>query len=187
VPATVQAAEFLYETRLFPDQIYMFKHALTHEVAYGSLLQERRLALHAQIVEALETLAGDRRDEQVDLLAQHARLPVVPGTAATQPPPVDIRAVASLPAAQRLADVLVMAPAELIMSKVQAYYQRRGRPKSGTDWCDLALLFLTFPKLKHDPGPVRTCLEAGGADPAVLAVWQELVTQEIQIEDEEAW
>jgi hypothetical protein len=100
---------------------------------------------------------------------------------------VDIRAVESLPAAQRLADVLVMAPAELIASKVQAYYQRRGRPKSGTDWRDLALLLLTFPELKRDLGPVRTCLEAVGAAPAVLAVWQELVTQEIQSEDEEVW
>src|SRR4029453_14505312 len=40
--AHLQAAEFLYETRLFPDREYTFKHALTHEVAYGSLLQERR-------------------------------------------------------------------------------------------------------------------------------------------------
>ena len=100
---------------------------------------------------------------------------------------VDIRVVESLPAAQRLADVMVMAPAELIASKVQAYYQRRGRPKSGTDWRDLALLLLTFPELKRDLGPVRDCLEAVGAEPAVLAVWQELVTQEIQPEDEEAW
>ena len=68
----LQAAEFLYETRLFPERAYTFKHALTHEVAYGSLLQERRQALHAKIVDALETLAGDRRDEQVDRLAQHA-------------------------------------------------------------------------------------------------------------------
>jgi class 3 adenylate cyclase/tetratricopeptide (TPR) repeat protein len=70
--AHLQASEFLYETQLFPEQVYTFKHALTHEVAYNSLLQERRRVLHAQIVEALETLAGDRRDEQVDLLAQHA-------------------------------------------------------------------------------------------------------------------
>jgi hypothetical protein len=102
---------------------------------------------------------------------------------------VDIRAVESLPAAQRLADVLVMAPAELIASKVQAYYQRRGRPKSGTDWRDLALLLLTFPDLKRDSGPVRLCLQAARAAPAVLAVWQELVTQEIrpEDEDEEEW
>ena len=52
--AHLQAAEFLYETRLFPELEYTFKHALTHEVAYGSLLQERRRALHARIVEALE-------------------------------------------------------------------------------------------------------------------------------------
>src|SRR5262249_36816320 len=68
----LQAAEFLYETRLFPKLAYTFKHALTHEVAYGSLLQERRRALHGRTVEALETLGGDREDEQVDLLAQHA-------------------------------------------------------------------------------------------------------------------
>ena len=53
--------EFLYETSLFPEPDYTFKHALTHEVAYGSLLQERRRVLHARIVEALEVLAGDRR------------------------------------------------------------------------------------------------------------------------------
>src|SRR5262249_13446515 len=56
--AHLQAAEFLYETRLFPEHAYTFKHALTHEVAYHSLLQERRRALHARIVEALEALAG---------------------------------------------------------------------------------------------------------------------------------
>jgi tetratricopeptide (TPR) repeat protein len=70
--AHLQAAEFLYEMRLFPEQVYTFKHALTHEVAYSSLLQERRRALHAQIVEVLETMAGERSDEQADRLAQHA-------------------------------------------------------------------------------------------------------------------
>ena len=54
--AHVQAAEFLYEARLFPDLAYTFKHALTHEVAYGTLLQERRRTLHAGIVAASETL-----------------------------------------------------------------------------------------------------------------------------------
>jgi class 3 adenylate cyclase len=65
-------AEFLYETSLFPERAYTFKHALTHEVAYGSLLHERRRVLHARIVEALEALAGDRVDDQVERLAQHA-------------------------------------------------------------------------------------------------------------------
>ena len=68
----LQAAEFVYETRLFPDLEYTFKHALTHEVAYGSILQERRRTLHARIVEAIEQLYQDRLIEQVELLAHHA-------------------------------------------------------------------------------------------------------------------
>jgi class 3 adenylate cyclase/tetratricopeptide (TPR) repeat protein len=68
----LQGAEFLYETRLFPEREYTFKHALTYEVAYGSLLQERRRMLHTHIVEALEGLYADRLAEQVDRLAHHA-------------------------------------------------------------------------------------------------------------------
>ena len=68
----LQAGEFLYETRLFPDLEYTFKHALTHEVAYGNVLQERRRALHASIAEAIERLYPDRLVEQVELLAHHA-------------------------------------------------------------------------------------------------------------------
>ena len=70
--ATLQAAEFLYETRLFPEREYTFKHALTHEVAYGSLPQERRRMLHVRILTALEGLYANRLAEQVDRLAHHA-------------------------------------------------------------------------------------------------------------------
>jgi predicted ATPase len=70
--AHLQTAEFLYETRLFPDVEYTFKHALTHEVAYGGLLQERRRALHARIVEAIEALYAGRLAEHVERLAHHA-------------------------------------------------------------------------------------------------------------------
>jgi class 3 adenylate cyclase/tetratricopeptide (TPR) repeat protein len=70
--AHLQAAEFLYETRLFPEREYTFKHALTHEVAYRGLLQERRRALHARIVETLETRTGDRLADHVERLADHA-------------------------------------------------------------------------------------------------------------------
>jgi len=68
----LRAAEFLYETSLFPEFAYTFKHALTHEVAYGGLLQERRRALYARIVEAIEALYPDRLAEQIDRLAQYA-------------------------------------------------------------------------------------------------------------------
>ena len=68
----LQAAEFLYERSLFPELEYTFKHALTQEVAYGALLHERRRALHARVVEAIERLASGRDDEHVDQLAHHA-------------------------------------------------------------------------------------------------------------------
>ena len=71
--AHLQAAEFVYEARLFPEHEYTFKHALTHEVAYSSLLLERRRMLHARIVAALEALAGERVAEQVERLAHHTR------------------------------------------------------------------------------------------------------------------
>ena len=70
--AHLQAAEFLYETRLFPERDFTFRHALTHEVAYSGLLQERRRVLHARIVETLEVLTRERVAEQVERLAHHA-------------------------------------------------------------------------------------------------------------------
>jgi hypothetical protein len=98
---------------------------------------------------------------------------------------VDVRSVETLPPSQRIEQVLVAAPAELIASKVIAYHQRRGTPKSGTDWRDLAMLLLTFPELKRDTGPVVDRLKAASADPTVLSVWNELVVQEIQPVDED--
>ncbi len=68
----LQAAEFLYETGLYPEREYSFKHALTHEVTYAGLLQERRRELHAQIVGAIETLHRDRLSEHTERLAHHA-------------------------------------------------------------------------------------------------------------------
>jgi class 3 adenylate cyclase/tetratricopeptide (TPR) repeat protein len=70
--ARLQAAEFLYEARLFPEVEYTFKHALTHDVAYGSLLHDQRRELHAKVVQALEQLHGDRQDPPVKALAHHA-------------------------------------------------------------------------------------------------------------------
>ena len=70
--AHLQAAELLYETSLFPDLEYTFKHALTHEVTYGTLLRQQRRDLHARIVEVIERLHPDRLPEHVDRLAYHA-------------------------------------------------------------------------------------------------------------------
>jgi class 3 adenylate cyclase/tetratricopeptide (TPR) repeat protein len=70
----LQSAGFLYEVAFLPDIEYAFTHALTHEVAYGSLLHDRRRALHKRIVETIERSYPDRLAEHVDRLAHHAFL-----------------------------------------------------------------------------------------------------------------
>jgi class 3 adenylate cyclase/tetratricopeptide (TPR) repeat protein len=70
--ARLRDGEFVYETALFPEAEYTFNHALTHEVAYASLLQERRRALHARVVEVFEALYPERVGEQANWLAHHA-------------------------------------------------------------------------------------------------------------------
>jgi tetratricopeptide (TPR) repeat protein len=68
----LQAAEFLYEKTSFPETEYAFKHSMTREVAYASLLREQKVNLHARAARALETLAAGRIDEHVERLADHA-------------------------------------------------------------------------------------------------------------------
>lgn len=97
---------------------------------------------------------------------------------------VDLRSVGVLPAAERIEDIQVLAPAELVTSKVVSYHQRRGSPKSGTDWRDIAMLLLAFPALKTLHGPVEDLLAAASAAPSVLSLWKDLVAQDIRIQDE---
>ena len=68
----LQTAEFLYQTQLFPDLQYSFRHALTHDVAYNGVLQERRRDIHARVVDAIEKIHAGRLGEQIERLADHA-------------------------------------------------------------------------------------------------------------------
>jgi class 3 adenylate cyclase/tetratricopeptide (TPR) repeat protein len=68
----LQTAEFLHATQLFPELRFKFKHSLTHDVAYSGVLRERRRAIHARVVDALERLYADRVAEQIERLAYHA-------------------------------------------------------------------------------------------------------------------
>ena len=70
--AHLHAAGFLEEDPEFADRICSFRHALTHEVAYGTLLQPRRRELHARVAETIERLYGDRLGEHMERLAYHA-------------------------------------------------------------------------------------------------------------------
>ena len=69
--AHLQAAEFLYETRLFPEHAYTFKHALTQQVAYQSLLTSTRQRYHQQLAQALEA-RPETVETQPELLAHHS-------------------------------------------------------------------------------------------------------------------
>ena len=69
--ASLQHKEFLYEQPAFPEVEYLFKHALTQEVAYGSVLHERRKALHEQTAKAVEALYHERLDDHYSDLAYH--------------------------------------------------------------------------------------------------------------------
>ena len=68
----LQTAEFIYETNLFPELEYSFKHAITSEVAYGELLRTRKVALHSQILKAIEERARDNHQDHLETLAHHA-------------------------------------------------------------------------------------------------------------------
>src|SRR5262249_30939877 len=68
----LQAGEFLYESNLFPEREYTFKHALTNEVAYGALIHERKVSLHAKIVTSLENIVGSNLQDHIETVSQHA-------------------------------------------------------------------------------------------------------------------
>jgi class 3 adenylate cyclase/tetratricopeptide (TPR) repeat protein len=65
------ALELIRERRLLPELTYAFRHALTQDVAYASLLRERRKELHGQIGRAIEELYADRLPEHYEVLAHH--------------------------------------------------------------------------------------------------------------------
>src|SRR5262249_27124548 len=69
--ASLVGSELLYEMSLFPEPEYAFKHVLTHDVTYGTLLQQRRRELHLRIVEAIERMHSDRLAEHFERLADH--------------------------------------------------------------------------------------------------------------------
>ena len=67
----LKAIELIYEKTLFPELAYMFKHALTQDVAYHSLLEQRRKELHRLIGLAIEELYADRLAEHYEVLGYH--------------------------------------------------------------------------------------------------------------------
>src|SRR5262249_58014981 len=67
----LRSLELIYERRAFPEIVYRFKHALTHEVAYASLPPDERRTLHRRIASALEAIYSERLREYAGILADH--------------------------------------------------------------------------------------------------------------------
>ena len=67
----LKAVQLIFERSLYPELVFMFKHALTHEVAYESLLLERRRTLHGAVGDAIRELYSDRTGEVVETIAHH--------------------------------------------------------------------------------------------------------------------
>jgi hypothetical protein len=92
---------------------------------------------------------------------------------------VDVRPVKTLPPSQSIEGVRVLAPAELIAHKAASFHSRQGQPKGFSDMRDLAVLFLTFPEMKTESGPVNDALRQLGATEEEIHTWRELVAQEL--------
>jgi len=95
---------------------------------------------------------------------------------------VDLRSVSELPKTETIENVLVLSPAELIASKVVSYHSRKGKPKSGTDWRDIAVLLLRFPDLKEHTAGI---LKEQNVGEAILGTWTEISRQDFSEEDED--
>ncbi len=95
---------------------------------------------------------------------------------------IDLRAISEFPATERIEDILVLSPVELLASKIISYHSRKGRPKAGTDYRDLGMLLLQFPELKEK---VSETLRAKNVGETVLETWAEIASQDFQFEDED--
>ncbi len=95
---------------------------------------------------------------------------------------VDVRPINSLPQTQLIENIRVLSRLELIASKVISFHARKGKPKAGTDWRDLAMLLLQFPELKQE---VTANLQAKNVSEDVLKTWFEIESQDIKVEDED--
>ena len=169
--------------------------ALFGAMAVNAYVDERRMT---EDVDILSTKAKELAEELKEHLSQRFRIAIRIRTVRdgigyrlyqlAQPRNrhlVDLRSIETLPATERIDGILVLTPANVIAGKVNAYHRRKGKPKAGTDWRDIAHLLLKFPELKTVEGPVQERLKAEGVDQEVLAIWRQLVAEEILAEEED--
>lgn len=94
----------------------------------------------------------------------------------------DVRLVSQLPESEKIEDIRILSPIELIVSKLISFQSRYGNPKSWTDRRDLAVLLLQFPELKNK---VAEHLRIKNVSEKILEVWSEIENHEFRFEDED--
>ncbi len=99
---------------------------------------------------------------------------------------VELRLVERLPPAQRVEDVLVLSPPDLVADTVMSMVAGQHTPNGMMHWAETHGMLLAFPKLKSEEGPVAERLRAAKAPPEVLAAWKQLVIEEMLPDDEDA-
>ena len=92
----------------------------------------------------------------------------------------DVRSIGEKPEIKTIENLQVLAPLDLIASKVISYHSRRGNPKSGTDWRDIGVLLIRFPELKAQ---VLENLKSKNVSDGVIDTWGEIAKQDFQSED----
>ena len=95
---------------------------------------------------------------------------------------VDLRTISEFPATEKIENILVLSPVELLTSKIISYHSRKGKPKAGSDYRDLGMLLLQFPELKEK---VSEILKARNVGEAILETWAEIASQDFEFEDED--
>ncbi len=100
---------------------------------------------------------------------------------------VDVRQVHSLPQCQRVGEVLIVAPVELIALKVISMAARPNTPKGLTDHADLFRLLIKFPVMKAEPNEVEAALLRFDASKDAFQTWKQLVAQEIKTDEDDAY
>ena len=100
---------------------------------------------------------------------------------------VNVRQTSVLPGCQRIEEILVVTPVELIAMKVISMEARPKTPKGLTDEVDLLRLLLTFPELKSGTGSVCDSLHQHNASDNALQIWQDLVVRDIRPENDDEY
>ncbi len=122
----LQLGEFIYEQPAFPEVEYSFKHALTHDVAYNSVLSERRKQLHERAAQAIETLFASQLENHLSELAHHY------SRSANAPKAVEYLQRASEQAIERSANAEAIAQLKTALDLLKALPEGQARARRET-------------------------------------------------------